>query len=107
MKTVLVVEDNKDNLEIITYALKRSGYEVIATETGEKGVELAPHVHSLWLWISICPELMVSRQSGKCAHPNWVPPFRSSPSPLMPWKGIEKKLWPLVAMATLKNRSIL
>ena len=41
MKTVLVVEDNKDNLQIITYALQRADYEVIAAETGEKGVELA------------------------------------------------------------------
>ena len=41
MKKVLVVEDNSDNLQIITYALKRSGYEVIAAATGEEGVELA------------------------------------------------------------------
>lgn len=41
MKTALVVEDNKDNLEIITYALQRAGYEVIAAETGEEGVEMA------------------------------------------------------------------
>jgi len=41
MKKVLVVEDNKDNLQLITYALKRSGYEAIAAETGEEGVELA------------------------------------------------------------------
>lgn len=41
MKTVLVVEDNKDNLEIITYSLQRAGYQVIAAETGEEGVELA------------------------------------------------------------------
>lgn len=41
MKTVLVVEDNRDNLQIITYALKRAGYEVIAAETGEEGVALA------------------------------------------------------------------
>jgi two-component system, cell cycle response regulator DivK len=41
MKTVLVVEDNKDNQKIITYSLKRAGYEVIAAETGEEGVELA------------------------------------------------------------------
>lgn len=41
MKTVLVVEDNKDNLQIITYALQRAGYEVVAAETGELGVELA------------------------------------------------------------------
>ena len=41
MKKVLVVEDNGDNLRLITYALRRSGYEVIAAENGIKGVELA------------------------------------------------------------------
>ena len=41
MKKVLVVEDNKDNLNLISYALKRNGYEVIAADTGEQGVDLA------------------------------------------------------------------
>ncbi|HEX2769703.1 MAG TPA: response regulator [Geobacteraceae bacterium] len=41
MKKVLVVEDNKDNMRLITYALERSGYAVIGAETGEEGVELA------------------------------------------------------------------
>nr|MBF0221890.1 response regulator [Desulfobulbaceae bacterium] len=41
MKTVLVVEDNQDNLELISIALKRSGYKVISAETGEMGVEIA------------------------------------------------------------------
>lgn len=41
MKTVLVVEDNKDNLQIMAYALQRAGYEVISAENGEEGVELA------------------------------------------------------------------
>lgn len=41
MKKVLVIEDNRDNLRLISYALTRSGYTVIAAETGEKGVELA------------------------------------------------------------------
>lgn len=41
MKTVLVVEDNADNLQIITYALRHAGYDVLAAETGEKGVEMA------------------------------------------------------------------
>ena len=40
MKKVLVVEDNGDNLRLISYALRRYSYEVIAAETGEKGVEL-------------------------------------------------------------------
>ncbi len=41
MKKVLVVEDNKDNLRLITYALRRKGYEVVSTETGEEGVRMA------------------------------------------------------------------
>ncbi len=41
MKRVLVIEDNHDNLRLISYALKRDGYEVISAETGEAGVDLA------------------------------------------------------------------
>jgi len=41
MKQVLVVEDNKDNFELIAYSLKRAGYEVLWAETGEAGVEAA------------------------------------------------------------------
>lgn len=41
MKRVLVIEDNHDNLRLISYALKRDGYEVISADTGEEGVDLA------------------------------------------------------------------
>jgi two-component system, cell cycle response regulator DivK len=41
MKRALVIEDNQDNLRLISYALNRDGYEVISAETGEAGVELA------------------------------------------------------------------
>jgi len=41
MKKVLVVEDNKDNLRLISYSLRRAGYQVIPAESGERGVELA------------------------------------------------------------------
>jgi two-component system, cell cycle response regulator DivK len=41
MKKVLVIEDNRDNMRLITYALKRNGYEVIPAESGEEGVESA------------------------------------------------------------------
>ncbi|HTY20498.1 MAG TPA: response regulator [Geobacteraceae bacterium] len=41
MEKVLVVEDNRDNLRLITYALRRSGYEVVAAGNGEEGVEMA------------------------------------------------------------------
>lgn len=41
MKKVLVIEDNADNLRLISYALKRAGYEVISAGTGEEGIETA------------------------------------------------------------------
>jgi len=53
MKKVLVVEDNKDNLRLITYALERRGYEVIAAETGIRGVELAISERPLFIVMDI------------------------------------------------------
>jgi len=53
MKTVLVVEDNKDNLLIISDALQRDGYEVIAAATGEAGVELAIARHPIFVIMDI------------------------------------------------------
>jgi two-component system cell cycle response regulator DivK len=41
MKKVLVIEDNPDNLKLITYSLTRGGYTVVPAATGEEGVELA------------------------------------------------------------------
>lgn len=53
MKKVLVIEDNKDNMRLITYALRRSGYEVIQAETGEAGVDLAIREHPFFIVIDI------------------------------------------------------
>lgn len=41
MKRVLVIEDNENNLELITFILKSNGYETISAETGKLGFELA------------------------------------------------------------------
>jgi CheY-like chemotaxis protein len=41
MKKVLVIEDNPDNMRLISYSLERAGYQVIHAGTGEEGVELA------------------------------------------------------------------
>ncbi len=41
MKRVLVVEDNRNNMRLITKLLKNRGYDVIKAETGEMGVKLA------------------------------------------------------------------
>ncbi len=41
MKKVLVVEDNQDNLKLISYALRRAGYELVTATSGEDGMEMA------------------------------------------------------------------
>jgi len=53
MKKVLVIEDNKDNMRLITYALWHSGYEVIPAETGEEGVDLAIKERPFFIIIDI------------------------------------------------------
>jgi two-component system, cell cycle response regulator DivK len=53
MDKVLVIEDNKDNLKIITYALERGGYSVIAAESGEDGFELALKEKPLFILMDI------------------------------------------------------
>ena len=41
MKRILVVEDNENNMYLITFILEKVGHEVIAAKTGEEGVALA------------------------------------------------------------------
>ena len=41
MKRVLVVEDDKNNMRLITKILENVGYETIKAVTGEEGVKLA------------------------------------------------------------------
>ncbi|MFC1751990.1 response regulator transcription factor [Thermoproteota archaeon] len=40
MKTILVVEDEKDIIELITYNLGKEGFTVISAATGEEGLQL-------------------------------------------------------------------
>lgn len=41
MKKVLVIEDNEDNMNLITFILKKNGYSTAWAENGRRGVELA------------------------------------------------------------------
>ena len=41
MKTILVIEDNKDILENVTEYLEMEGYKILAANNGKTGVELA------------------------------------------------------------------
>ena len=41
MKKVLVIEDNENNMELITFILEANNYETIRAATGQLGVNLA------------------------------------------------------------------
>lgn len=41
MVRILVVEDDPQNLYLVTYLLEKSGYEVVVARDGEEGVERA------------------------------------------------------------------
>ncbi|MEE9584270.1 MAG: response regulator [Candidatus Brocadiales bacterium] len=41
MKTALVIEDNADNMELITLILEQNGYKVLKAETGQQGFDVA------------------------------------------------------------------
>lgn len=53
MKKVLVIEDNADNLRLITIALEHGGYAVISAESGEAGVALAVQEQPLFIIMDI------------------------------------------------------
>ena len=41
---ILVIEDNEQNLYLITFILERRGYEVVQARDGREGIELATQV---------------------------------------------------------------
>lgn len=40
-KTVLVIEDNEQNLYLVTFILTKNGYEVVQARDGREGIDLA------------------------------------------------------------------
>lgn len=77
MKGVLVIEDNRDNMRLITYVLKKAGYEVIPAETGESGVELALRQRPFFIIIDInLPDIdgfTVTQRIRSCESGKTVP----------------------------------
>lgn len=41
MSTALVIEDNVDNMELITFILEAHGYRTLRATTGQEGIDLA------------------------------------------------------------------
>jgi two-component system, cell cycle response regulator DivK len=53
MRKVLVIEDNEDNMNLITFILHKNGYSTVWAETGRKGVELAVKEHPDFIILDI------------------------------------------------------
>jgi len=43
-RTVLIIEDNEQNLYLATFLLERSGYKIEAARSGLEGIELASRI---------------------------------------------------------------
>lgn len=41
MKTALVIEDNENNMELMTFILETNGYKTLRAESGRKGIAAA------------------------------------------------------------------
>lgn len=59
MKTALIIEDNEDNMELITFILEANGYQTIRAATGHLGVSLAIQQHPDFIILDIqLPDIM-------------------------------------------------
>lgn len=43
-RTILVIEDNEQNLYLVNFLLTKAGYDVVAARDGREGIELAARV---------------------------------------------------------------
>lgn len=51
--TILVIEDNEQNLYLITFILERNGYRVVQARDGREGIELAGRVRPALILLDI------------------------------------------------------
>lgn len=57
-KTILVIEDNEQNLYLMRFLLENEGLEVIGAENGREGVEMAVHHRPMAILLDIqLPEM--------------------------------------------------
>jgi len=52
-KKILYIEDNEQNLYLITYLLEKNGYEVIAARDGQQGIEAASRIRPALIMLDI------------------------------------------------------
>jgi CheY-like chemotaxis protein len=57
-KTVLIIEDNKDNSDLVSYLIQSAGFEVLIAVDGFKGLALAAeHIPDLIVLDLMMPEM--------------------------------------------------
>jgi two-component system cell cycle response regulator DivK len=55
---ILVIEDNEQNLYLVTFILEKHGYEVVPARDGREGIELAKQVNPVLILLDIqLPEM--------------------------------------------------
>ncbi len=52
-KKILYIEDNEQNLYLVTYILAQAGYEVVGARDGQQGIEAASRVHPALILLDI------------------------------------------------------
>ena len=52
-RTALVIEDNEQNLYLVTFILEKSGYEVVQARDGRDGIALAAQVAPVLILLDI------------------------------------------------------
>jgi CheY-like chemotaxis protein len=56
--TLLIIEDNEQNLYLMRFLLEKSGFSIIGAENGRKGIEMALHHRPLAILLDIqLPEM--------------------------------------------------
>jgi len=58
MKNILVIEDNEQNLYLVTFLLEQSGFRIVPARSGPEGIELAGRTHADLILLDIQLPLM-------------------------------------------------
>lgn len=53
MKRALIIEDNENNMELLTFILEAHGFQTLRAETGLKGLEVAEAEHPDFILLDI------------------------------------------------------
>ncbi|HAF62237.1 MAG TPA: response regulator [Anaerolineaceae bacterium] len=74
---ILIIEDNEQNLYLVTFILEKYGYEVIQARNGKEGIETAKNIMPDMILLDIQLPVMdgyeVARELKKCMGKKNIP----------------------------------